>query len=420
MGLAGGPRPGGHERAARASERAYRSLLRAYPRGVRVEYGGEMARCFRDLCREALEDGGGLGLAALWARALPELALTALKERSTMLARRPFLPVEPTAAARAGALLAVVGGVLGAAFTLVGAAVPEERWYRMGSVPDVFFMAAFALLTLLSISGLFGLYGALAARPGGPGRLAGAGAALAALAAVSWVGLSAHGAAKVLGAGLGGAYYSGWESRLTDASGAAVLLGWWGGLLLLGVSAFRARALPGRLRGAPLAVLAMIVAGFAARVLLGRLGFGLNGYGVDDPALVALSAVSGALPFLGSTLLGWAVFRALDVGGFVGVGDAVDGTRGVGPATSSWGAARRIGRVGSGRRPTAPAAAAKEKELLEAIRRKGSIGPAGAALETSLSVSEAEVVLSELASAGHIEVRAEGGRLRYYLWEGDG
>jgi hypothetical protein len=46
-----------------------------------------MARCFRDLCREELEDGGGLGLAALWAHTLPELLYSALKERSTMLAR---------------------------------------------------------------------------------------------------------------------------------------------------------------------------------------------------------------------------------------------------------------------------------------------------------------------------------------------
>lgn len=66
------------------SERAYRFLLRAYPRGLQDEYGDEMARCFQDLCREKLEDGGGLGLAALWARTLPELIYTALKERSTM------------------------------------------------------------------------------------------------------------------------------------------------------------------------------------------------------------------------------------------------------------------------------------------------------------------------------------------------
>jgi hypothetical protein len=67
------PHPRGHERAVGTSERVYLSLLRAYPRELRDEYGDEMARCFRDLCREELEVGGGLGLAALWAHTLPEL-----------------------------------------------------------------------------------------------------------------------------------------------------------------------------------------------------------------------------------------------------------------------------------------------------------------------------------------------------------
>ena len=88
-----------------ASERAYRSLLRTYPRGLRDEYGDEMARCFRDLCREELEDGGGLGLAALWARTLPELLYTALKERSTMLNRNAYRSVVGVALATAFILL---------------------------------------------------------------------------------------------------------------------------------------------------------------------------------------------------------------------------------------------------------------------------------------------------------------------------
>jgi hypothetical protein len=87
------------------SERAYRSLLRAYPRELRDEYGDEMARCFRDLCREELEDGGGLGLAALWARTLPELLYTALKERSTMLNRNAYRSVVGVALATAFILL---------------------------------------------------------------------------------------------------------------------------------------------------------------------------------------------------------------------------------------------------------------------------------------------------------------------------
>ena len=82
--------PRGHERAVGTSERAYRSLLRVYPRELRDEYGDEMARCFKELCREELEDGGGLGLAVLWARTLPELLYTALKERSNMSDRNAY------------------------------------------------------------------------------------------------------------------------------------------------------------------------------------------------------------------------------------------------------------------------------------------------------------------------------------------
>ncbi len=105
MASSRGPRPRGHERAVGISERAYRSLLRAYPRELRDEYSDEMARYFRDLCRDELEDSGGLGLAALWTRTLSELLYTALKERGTTLARNAYR--------------AAVGVALAAAFILV-------------------------------------------------------------------------------------------------------------------------------------------------------------------------------------------------------------------------------------------------------------------------------------------------------------
>ena len=88
-----GPRSRRHERAVGTSQRVYRALLRAYPRELRDEYGDEMVRCFWDLSREALEGDGCLDLAALWARTLPEWLSTALKERSTMLARNAYRPV---------------------------------------------------------------------------------------------------------------------------------------------------------------------------------------------------------------------------------------------------------------------------------------------------------------------------------------
>lgn len=56
-----------------------------------------------------------------------------------------------------------------------------------------------------------------------------------------------------------------------------------------------------------------------------------------------------------------------------------------------------------------------ERQLLEVIERHREITPARAALETSLTVNEAERSLSELAQKGHLDVRVEGSRLLYAL-----
>jgi hypothetical protein len=61
----------------------------------------------------------------------------------------------------------------------------------------------------------------------------------------------------------------------------------------------------------------------------------------------------------------------------------------------------------------------KERELLRALARRGELSPALAALEASLTVAEADRMLSELAESGHLEVRAHDGRLGYALWEQD-
>jgi hypothetical protein len=58
----------------------------------------------------------------------------------------------------------------------------------------------------------------------------------------------------------------------------------------------------------------------------------------------------------------------------------------------------------------------KERELLSAMRNNaGSITPAEAAMETSLTVSEADKVLSELAGRGHLQVESSEGTLVYKL-----
>jgi hypothetical protein len=162
--------PRGHGRAVGTSERAYRSLLRAYPCALRDEYGDEMSRCFRDLCREELEDGGGLGLATLWARTLPELLYTALKERSIMLARNTYRSVVGVALATAFILLIpllaqwpwsladfVIAGVLifgtGLAYVLVARAAGNIA-YRFAV--GVALAAAFLLVWINLAVGIIG------------------------------------------------------------------------------------------------------------------------------------------------------------------------------------------------------------------------------------------------------------------------
>jgi len=59
----------------------------------------------------------------------------------------------------------------------------------------------------------------------------------------------------------------------------------------------------------------------------------------------------------------------------------------------------------------------KERELLNALRDRGELTPAQAAVETSLTVNEADEMLKELAEGGHLEVRVRGGGLSYSLWD---
>lgn len=64
-----------------------------------------------------------------------------------------------------------------------------------------------------------------------------------------------------------------------------------------------------------------------------------------------------------------------------------------------------------------PAGIQSEKELLELLERHGELTALGAATKTSLTISEADQMLSELAQKGHLEVRIDGGKMSYALWE---
>ena len=67
-----------------------------------------------------------------------------------------------------------------------------------------------------------------------------------------------------------------------------------------------------------------------------------------------------------------------------------------------------------------PSGKGKEREILEVLRDRGELTPARAAMETSLTVAEADKMLKKLAEGGHLDVRVRGGGLFYALWEPDG
>jgi hypothetical protein len=70
----------------------------------------------------------------------------------------------------------------------------------------------------------------------------------------------------------------------------------------------------------------------------------------------------------------------------------------------------------SGDRSKLASASDKERELLQALRKYGELTPPRAAMETSLSVAEADQMLEDLAAGGHLEVRTRGVGLSYALW----
>ena len=79
--------------------------------------------------------------------------------------------------------------------------------------------------------------------------------------------------------------------------------------------------------------------------------------------------------------------------------------------------ARGVAGLTESRQEERPPKDDKERELLEALRERGELTPAQAAVKTSLTVREADEMLKELAEGGHLEVRVHGGGLSYSLWD---
>ena len=75
------------------SERVYETLLVAYPKEFRREYGPQMAQVFKDLYREERRRSGAFGLSRLWVSTLLDLAATAFAERSKAMKWRVLMPL---------------------------------------------------------------------------------------------------------------------------------------------------------------------------------------------------------------------------------------------------------------------------------------------------------------------------------------
>lgn len=74
----------------------------------------------------------------------------------------------------------------------------------------------------------------------------------------------------------------------------------------------------------------------------------------------------------------------------------------------------RVGAPSQRRTPSQPGPGV-EKQLLLVLRDLGGLTPVEAALETSLTVDEADGILTHLAERGHLGVESRDGVLRYTL-----
>lgn len=219
-----------------------------------------------------------------------------------MLARNAYLPVDPSIAARWGALCAILGGSLGVAYSVAytletnGYIPGGLAWWDPRFTGQILFLATF-----LSVLGIFGLYATLVAHSAHPGWLALAGAAFGILSATAILALHAFRMAMMVGwwrpplqEG-----FSWWMTTMQILDycgiGACVV-----SLLLLGTSAVRMRLLRS-LSALPLVVAALWPVSIALLVVL-------NTSGMEWARHV--SWLSGTLPFLGAAFSGWVLLRS--------------------------------------------------------------------------------------------------------------
>jgi capsular polysaccharide biosynthesis protein len=381
------PRSGGRgEHLLVALTRLYGALLVLYPKPFRRRYEAEMRRDFRELSREGLQEGGAKELVRVLAQALSDLVLTALRERGTTAARRyaSYLSVEPRIAVRAAAraMVAVVlvsVGVVAAsllqtptyepsALVLVGGQ-QEDQWTNSGGSGEGIQTLEWVELPTQE------MIHAIDSRP------------------------VAEGAIKRLGLQMK-------PAELLDSLTVEQLENTQRFIVLSyedtdPVEATRIANTVGEVSSE------LISERSAARIQLTA--------NVYEKAGVPLAPASphplrnGLLTLVMGLVLcvGLVVARpslAASVAGKLGRPAVRQGVGQAGiPAVLS-AVPSEVERL-------------KEKEVLEALERRGKLTAVEAALETSLSVGGAERMLQALTAEGHLQVTVEHGRLYYAFWE---
>lgn len=98
------------QRLVAASLTVYETLLLLYPPRFREAFAEEMARTFRDACRDAARTGGWPGLARVWWITLGDLLTSALSEHTERI--EEALMMEQGSLPRAAGLAGLIGGAL--------------------------------------------------------------------------------------------------------------------------------------------------------------------------------------------------------------------------------------------------------------------------------------------------------------------
>jgi capsular polysaccharide biosynthesis protein len=354
-------------------------LLVLYPNAFRRRYASEMRRDFGDLSREGIEEGGGTELARVWAATLSDLVVTALEERSTMLVmRNAYLTISARIAARLTVAILLIAGTVAMASLAQTPQYEGSSKILIGQDSRDIQQAAPGKQEIQKLQeATKTLAEATQSRP-------------VAEAAIDRLKLSATPEVfleRLNAKPIDNTQFIQLSYTDTDPARAQRVANTVGEVLSEEVAQVN--------HSANDAITAML----------------WERAPVPNEPVSPNPLRNGLLVLVPGLILIAGLARLTPNGAASGVGDRDRRTT------------RSIGRTASGARGTPSTEpvteAAKEKELLEALRRRGKLTVAGVALETSLTVEEADRMLSALAARGHLEVRAEYGRLLYSLWEGD-